>query len=182
MQLLRLFIFCCCLVSAALGSAAPSYPLFLNGDRNYILVDAHQGTAWYLDRDSVYAELYQPPEYVMQLYVVKVDEMDKGNTAPNRMIHLRLRYNLAQRAMYYDRTDKGTWQQLPPHGTWAQTGVMMPAGEAAFYLFFGEKFYGRWSFPQERDGKIVGHASPFASAFYDRLKDDIIIPVMQNNR
>ena len=45
-----LFLF---LAVATFPSAHANYPTYLNGDRNFILVDGHMGTAWYVNRSSL---------------------------------------------------------------------------------------------------------------------------------
>ncbi len=54
----------------------------------------------------------------------------------------RFFYNWDLREMYVDSTGKDGWRFLPPLGSWAETGVSMPAGETAFYLAYKMKFYG----------------------------------------
>lgn len=44
--------------------------------------------------------------------------------------------------MYVDRDGTSNWHYLKPMGSWAETGISMPAGETAFYLAYGRRFYG----------------------------------------
>lgn len=60
------------------------YPTHLDNNPNYILVDAHMGTAWYLDRSSLSVQKYAPPQYIIAVNVVTVDRADRGNTSIDR--------------------------------------------------------------------------------------------------
>lgn len=75
----RLFISMGLFLWLAIGGivivGAESYPVYLNGDRNYILCDAYKETAWYLDRSSLNVQKYDPPQYIIAVNVVTVPDM-----------------------------------------------------------------------------------------------------------
>ncbi|WP_315452920.1 hypothetical protein [uncultured Selenomonas sp.] len=52
------------------AAVSANYPMYLNGDRNFILCDGHMGTAWYVDASSLNVLRYEPPEYVIAVNVV----------------------------------------------------------------------------------------------------------------
>ena len=118
------------------------YPNHLGGDDNYILVDGHMGVAWYLDRSSLYVEKYEPPQYIIAVNVCQVNGADRGNTAISRVLTERFFYNWDLRQMYVDRDGSSNWRYLDPNGSWVATGIVMPAGEMAFYLAYDMRFYG----------------------------------------
>ena len=58
-----------------LGSVLPlqaAYDYHLNGDHNFVFVDGHMGTAWYLDKSSLIVEQYAPPQYIIAVNVCTV--------------------------------------------------------------------------------------------------------------
>lgn len=137
-----LFVMMCTfLISSAVG-AYTHYPEHLNGDSNFILCDGHMGVAWYVDRSSLVVEKYDPPQYIIDVNVCTVQDADRGNTAISYVRTRRYFYNWDLRKMYADKDGTSDWYYLDPHGNWASTGVVMPAGEIAFALAYNLKFYG----------------------------------------
>lgn len=132
----------CLFLMAGTASANSLYPRFLNDDSNYVIVDGHMGAAWYLDCSSVYVEKYEPPQYIVVANICEVRHADKGNTDITRVFTHRYFYNWDLRQMYYDRDGNSNWVYLNPNGDWAHTGIVMPAGEMAFYVTYRMKFYG----------------------------------------
>lgn len=141
-KILLLISLICTLLLAGTSMAYNPYPDHLGGDDNYILVDGHMGTAWYLDRSSLYVEKYEPPQYIIAVNVCQVNNADRGNTAISRVLTERFFYNWNLRQMYVDRNGGSNWRYLDPNGSWAATGIVMPAGEMAFYLAYDMRFYG----------------------------------------
>ena len=118
------------------------YPKYLGGDTNFILVDGHMGTAWYVDKSSLNVQMYEPPQYIIAINVCTVNNADRGNTEISNVQTMRFLYNYDLRRMYIDRhTGSDDWRYLNPRGSWAETGVSMPAGEKAFELAYGIEFY-----------------------------------------
>ena len=67
----------------------------------------------------------------------------------------RFFYNYDLRQMYVARDGNEDWRYLNHKGSWAETGVVMPAGEMAFALAYHLKFYGK--------------TASFEDSFYDRI-------------
>lgn len=122
------------------------YPKNLNGDPNFILCDGFQGVGWYIDRSSLYVEKYAPPQYIIQVNVVTVDDAINGdNVKISETKNYRFFYNMKFGKMYVDRTGNADWYYLDPHGNRAATGMALPAGEATFALAYKSKFYGLYN-------------------------------------
>ena len=129
-----------------LGTAhVDGYSSHLGGNPNYILCDGHMGTAWYVDRSSLVVQKYEPPQYIIAVNVVTVNDADRGNTFISNVKTYRFFYNSNLGQMYIDRNNNDDWRYLNPNGSWAATGISMPAGEIAFALAYGMKFYGIYS-------------------------------------
>jgi len=115
------------------------YPTHLNGDKNYILVDGHMGVAWYVDRSSL---------KVVSAQSAINDENDfysggRGVITGRKLYHFAYHWDSKQMYLgdgsYYGAAD---WKYIDPRGSWADTGIIMPAGEMAFALAYNMKFYG----------------------------------------
>ena len=162
-QFLMLMIAVFVLSLAAATSA--NYPMYLNGDRNFIRCDGHMGTAWYVDASSLNVLRYEPPEYVIAVDVVTArsavgnedDFYSGGSGMVTDVRTMRFLYDWDACAMYAWNDAEMDWYYLPPGGSWAETGITMPAGEIAFYLAYHMKFYG---------------SKPFYNAF---LKRDVAV-------
>ena len=50
--------------------ASANYPYYLNGNSDYVRVDGHMGTAWYVDKTSLVNQMYAPPYYKLAINVV----------------------------------------------------------------------------------------------------------------
>lgn len=142
------------------------YPTHINNNPNYILIDGHMGTAWYLDRSSLVVQKYAPPQYIIAANVVTVNRADEGNTDISSVRTLRFFYNWDLRQMYWDRTGNDGWSYLSPRGSWAETGIRMPAGEMAFYLAYGLKFYGSLKWYDRYNQRYY---STYDEEFYDKV-------------
>lgn len=133
------------LLWALLLSCGHAYQGYLGGNPNFVLCDGHMGTAWYVDRSSLVVGKYAPPQYILAVNVVTVHNADRGNTAIDGVRTMRYFYNSDLGQMYIDRNGNDDWRYLNPRGSWAETGVSMPAGEIAFALAYRMKFYGIYS-------------------------------------
>lgn len=56
---------------------------YLNGNKNFPMIDWKQGVSSFLDKSSLVCERYDPPYYILAVNVLYVDHADKGNTTPN---------------------------------------------------------------------------------------------------
>ena len=166
--LLGLMVLCISAVASA------NYPTYLNGDRNLILCDGHMGTAWYVDRSSLVVQKYAPPQYIIAVNVVTAssaynnenDFYNGGQGKINSVKTMRFFYNWNLREMYVDTTGNDGWRYLNPNGSWAETGVSMPAGETAFYLAYKMKFYGSKTFYNSFLRKSI---CPYDDSFYSKI-------------
>lgn len=127
-------------VSARSFNYSNIYPTYLNGDKNFVLVDGHMGTAWYIDKTSLVNESYNPPIYKLAINVLTVQGADRGNTAFS-VDTKHFSYNYSLRQMYVLNKD-GNWRYIPANGASYQTRPVLPAGEAAFYLAYNMRFNG----------------------------------------
>lgn len=163
-----------CLAILMVSSVAfANYPRFLNGDENYILVDGHMGIAWYLDRSSIDVLAEDPPGYFIEVTVVTAksaidDERDFYERGGAGKIieteQYNYLYNRETMVMCVHNREAQKWVEIDPWGPWAQTGIRMPAGEMAYYLTYGKKFYGQ----SERYSPSLGkYYTPFSDGFYD---------------
>lgn len=150
----------------SIALAYAPYPIYLGEDHNFVLCDGHMGTAWYVDKSSLTVQKYEPPQYIIAVNVVRVDQADEGNTAIVDVKTDRFFYNYDSRKMYFDRNGNSTWVYLDPQGSWAETGIRMPAGEIAFALAYNLKFYGGRSWYNQflHRSTVV-----FDDSFYDRI-------------
>lgn len=154
------------MLTAAVAMASSNYPDHLAGDDNFIICDGHMGTAWYIDRSSLVVEKYEPPQYIIAVNVVTVDNADRGNTEINKVRTFRFFYNSDKCEMYVDRDNNDNWRYLKPLGSWAESGVSMPAGEIAYALAYNVKFYGSKKWYDSHFGK---YSNAFADEFYRNL-------------
>ena len=130
-----------------------NYPTHLNGDKNYILVDGHMGVAWYVDRSSLKVKQYLPPHYIITIEVVSAESAindannfysgGRGVITGRKLYHFAYHWDSKHMYLgdgsYYGSAD---WEYIDPRGSWADTGIIMPAGEMAFALAYNMKFYG----------------------------------------
>lgn len=140
-----------------LASVAVAYPDHLNGDSNYILCDGHMGTGYYVNRSSLNVKQYKPPIYIIAVNVATVPDADMGKTKISDVKTYYFLYKYNDREMYVpaEKDSDYDWRLLKPRGSYAETGISMPAGEIAFYLAYKLRFYG------ERAG--------YGDSFYDKI-------------
>ena len=141
--LFSLFAVCMCLFCGTFTANA-SFPTHLNGDSNFILLatQPQSGTAWYADRSSLVVQKYEPPQYIIAINVCMVPNADKGNTSISNVVTNRFFYNWKMKKMFTDRNGDSNWRYIAPDSPRAVSMVSKPAGEMAFYLAYGMKFYG----------------------------------------
>lgn len=117
------------------------YTDHLNGDPNFILVDGHMSSAWYIDRSSLVVQKYAPPQYIIAVNVITVNNYERGNRSISKVTTMRFLYNWSTKDMFIDRDLNNNWRHLRPNGPWSDTGIVRPAGEMAFYLAYNLKFH-----------------------------------------
>lgn len=160
-------------ISAFEHQTFANYPTYLNGDRNFILCDGKMGTAWYVDRSSLNVHRYNPPNYIIAVNVVSAssaigseeDFYTRGGRGKIDSVKTyRFYYNSNDIKMYVENKPND-WVYLNPDGSWADTGIRMPAGEIAFALAYNKKFYGNLT-RRSYDGKIY---NIYSDDFYNRI-------------
>ena len=118
------------------------YPVFLNGDPNYILVDAHMGGAWYLIRNSVQREESRkgPNEWDISCDVVSVGDADKRNTTIGKSHHYVFRFS--EHAQYRNAGVMSNYgvRNFNYNGPRSETMVINGAGAMAYYIATGKKW------------------------------------------
>ena len=177
LAMLKQFTKIICLLTMLLSFYAASvcsagYSTYLNNDKNYILCDGHMGRGWYIVRDSLAVEKYEPPEYVIKVQMVSAESAignvdDFYNGGKGKIIsHFskRFKYNWDAKTMFVEY-NKG-WRYLNPVGCWAESGIFMPAGEIAFALAYNMKFYGSQKYYIE---DLHQYVEPFDEGFYERV-------------
>lgn len=164
MKKVFLLLLSLCLFLIVGTANANMYQHFLDGDTNYVMVDGHTGEAWYLDRSSLYVEKYDPPQYIIVANICYVPKAINGSTTITKVTTHRFFYNWDMRKMYWDKGGNSNWVYLDPQGDWAHTGIVMPAGEMAFYLAYRMKFYGSLLFYNSYDKKYFPR---YSDRFYE---------------
>lgn len=124
--------------------AMADYPKYLNGDRNYVLVDGTQGTAWYAVRNSLNVERYNPPNYIISINIVVVDNADRGNTKIRGSKIHRFYYDWEFKKAYI-QADDGSLSMLDPNAKGFRRTAMADRAEIVFYLAYKKKFWGSCS-------------------------------------
>lgn len=147
-----------------------SIPQYLWDDENYPRVWTQMDNAFYLDKSSVYIEEEDPPQYILRVLVLRTRQHHYNDILPSAIWSERIMYDEEEEKMYaWWHRDK-QWHYMPPHGSNAESGMGMRVGEAAFYLAYGEKFYGaapKWHrFFKE-------YWDVFPDDFYERLKGEV---------
>ena len=132
----------CCFLFGGFNTANADYPVYLNGDRNFILIATFRGTGYYLDRSSLVVQQYAPPQYIIAVNVVDVPQAYNGESTISRIQTDKFRYDWNTKSMYLFSNSKNTWSYMNPYGYKIDKYMIeIPAGEMAFYLAYNMKFY-----------------------------------------
>ncbi len=137
-----------------------------NGNPNYPMVIFHQGHVLYVDKTSISVQLYEPPKY--RLAIAEFYAPDDGNGPVTNYHSIVFDYDYDNTRMYFN--DNGTLEYLDPLFESGRPNYkLMRAGEAAFYLEYGIKFYGRYTWMSENTGE---YESDLPNEFYDVLRNE----------
>ncbi len=140
---------------------------FLWDDENYPRIWAHGVDAWYLDKSSVHVEMEEPPQYILRVFIMRTPQFHYNDILPSRILSCRFLYDEDEEKMYIgSRTQEDDWRYMPPDGDNAKSGLSMWVGEAAFYLAYGERFYGA---SQKWHHGLNKYFDVFNDAFYAHL-------------
>ena len=119
------------------------YPVYLNGDPNYLLCDGHMGNAWYVDKKTLYVYNGDPKNVKsISVKVVSVPGAADGKTAISKTTpysftfyenNRTAEYNAEERVYYYNK--------INPNGPRSETMVNLGAANVAYYLVTGKAFF-----------------------------------------
>lgn len=166
---------------------------YFKGDKNYILCGAGMGAGFFVDRNSLKVEKYDPPIYILSIDILDAGYyfMDRSKSRLHRRHTDRFMYDYSKREMYLYTPDGGNdmkwryennyrsnteklnkkidwnsqWTYVDPDVYYGEGAVFPTAGEIAFALAYGIKFHGN-------------KYRAFQGDFYDRIgnvKDDVQI-------
>lgn len=145
-------------------------PQYLWDDANYPRVWTQMDNAFYLDKSSIYIEMEDPPQYILRALILSTPMHHNHKDIMPLSISLeRLLYDEEEEKMYAWWHRDEEWHYMPPHGSNAESGMGMRVGEAAFYLAYGEKFYGaapKWHH------FFKSYWDVFQDDFYERLEGE----------
>lgn len=137
------------------------YPIYLNGDPNYILCDGHMGTGFYLNKNSLQREGADSDYVVYTTFeVLAVPDADRGQVAQFDRLQYYMGYDRDSYKMYRYIESRDQWKYIDYTGPSAVTRIVMPAGEMAYYLCFSRKFYGQIR---------TDYGYVFANSFYNNI-------------
>lgn len=111
------------------------YPVFLNGDPNYILVDGHMGGAWYIIKSSVKREEISPNQWHIYCEVVSATETGKISSG-----------NPKGYTFFFDEKSRSAGvahkglRLFVYNGPRSETMVINGAGAMAYYIAMGKKW------------------------------------------
>lgn len=164
---------------------------YFKGDKNYILCGASMGAGFFVDRNSLKIEKYEPPIYILSIDTLAAGYyfMDRSKSHLGRRHTDKFMYDYSKREMYLYTPNGGSdmkwrydnyygnninklskkinwnsqWTYVDPDVFYGEGAVFPTAGEIAFALAYGVKFHGS----KYRD---------FQGDFYDRIgnvKDNV---------
>ncbi len=145
-------------------------PQYLWDDANYPRVWTQMDNAFYLDKSSIYIEMEDPPQYILRALILSTPMLHNHKDIMPLSIKVeRLLYDEEEEKMYAWWWQDMQWHFVPPDGCNAESGRGMRVGEAAFYLAYGEKFYGAAPIWHRRLNK---YWDVFQDEFYERLEGE----------
>ena len=122
---------------------AGGYQKYLNGDRNYILYDGHQGAGRYVVRNSLAVLADEYPMALIGIESVIVPNAYDGSIKISSRNKLCFAYDREARKIYSVNVQTRETKYLPPNVSRAMGEAAMKAAEIAYYLATsGKKFYG----------------------------------------
>ena len=147
-----------------------SIPQYLWDDENYPRVWTQMDDAFYLDKSSINIEMEDPPRYILRALILSTPLLHNHKDIMPLSIKVeRLLYDEEEEKMYAWWWQDMQWHYMPPDGCNAESGRGMRVGEAAFYLAYGEKFYGAAPIWHRRLNK---YWDVFQDEFYERLEGE----------
>ena len=135
------------------GIALADYPRYLNGDPNCIIIAGHQGTGWYIKKNSVRTVEEQGPLSKLTIEVLAVPRAYDGNINYSSINTYEFYYDSSnatsvemgmnpQKVMGHFNRSRGEYVYVNPNASMAEIRVILPAGEMAYAIKYKKKFYG----------------------------------------
>ena len=109
---------------------------YLNDDENYVMIDRHMGTEWYMDISSIDVTSYNPPDYCIKANILTVDA--ESGEVQKTITHV-WGYNYDYRDMFVGRNDR--WHKIKKYDDLAHNRVVLPGGELAWWTCYQIPFY-----------------------------------------
>lgn len=137
-------------------------PDYLDGNKEYILIHEDNGTGYYLQRSTIdqypVNAAYKAIILIFDVHVVP--EADKGATAVAEQREYVMKYQIKNGipTMVVNGEEKS--RHLEPTAKQPEVVVPRNAGEMAFFLKMGKKFYGtrRYNIGNEKNVEIYNEA------------------------
>lgn len=158
------------------GEAFALWNKHLNGDPNFVFIDGHMETAWYLDRTSMVIKKDTVEERIIAINVITArsaigDENNFFNGGQGAIVDVQTKtflYDIKNRKMYTMPPRTDAWKYIDPNPDLplAYTRVTRPAAEMTFALAYNLRFYGSFTYYSAQLGKRM-HI--FSDAFYEPL-------------
>ncbi|MCI6232094.1 MAG: hypothetical protein MR630_05745 [Selenomonas sp.] len=136
------------------------------GNPNYPMVSVHQGHVLYVDKTSISVQLYNPPQY--RLAIATFYAPDDGHGPVSNYHSVSFSYDYDCPAMYSDANEYHEYID-PAADSGRPNYELLRIGEAAFYIEYGIKFYGRYNWKSSNTGYYENH---FPDEFYATLKGE----------
>jgi Bacterial SH3 domain. len=111
------------------------YPVFLNGDPNYILVDGHMGSAWYIIKSSVKREEISPNQWHIYCEIASATETGKISSGKPK----GYTFFFDEKSRSAGVAHKGL-RLFVYNGPRSETMVINGAGAMAYYIAMGKKW------------------------------------------
>ena len=86
---------------------------------------------------------YNPPKYIIAVNICTVNNASQGNTSIASVMTKKFFYDISHNSnwkMYYSSPNSDKWKYIKPQYTFAYNGIVLPAGEMAFYIEYGIPF------------------------------------------
>lgn len=131
-------------VTLAVGHCEESLNIYnyLWDDDNYPCIARFNTAAWHLDKTSVYVEMEEPPQYILHVHVLRTPQLHYNDILPECTESYRILFNKEEGAMYeWLPQEEWHYLSLDKKNNGDASCVPLYAGEAAFYLTYGERFY-----------------------------------------
>ena len=134
------------------------------GDKQFPRIFARRMRSFYLDRTSMVVKENNSPYYVIAVNVFSADNSPAYPNPSDDILHVwtfEFRYDTDKMVMYLKTTGDGltdSWSYISPltpdQQSTREQCMAMNAGEALWYIFKGNKFYGSRMWKDEQTGEL----------------------------